>query len=623
MGRQRRTRALPAARFFLAASATALALLVAAPASIYAAPTSCADLVTPQLNNDTSAGLITAGPALVAPSGSAGGYNYAVNSDTDELEFYLQSAPGVGPTPAKNAYTRKLSLALTGTGQSTWAAASAAASAGCKKDWDRFLLSATPADVSILSGSDLTSSAATGAASACYFDHHWSIAWNTFRTTLAQCGFTQANNGTFLKYSGRLHVQWADYDSMSSSNPVHTAASTWYPVTVAFEAESTSTTNPASNTEQPYLDSFNVTSLEYINRESLVAMQVGFSIATKWPYYPYLPPTNGSQLVGASGVYSGLSLGSWPSAEWLTEYVDAQDGPSNCSQVNDLCTLVGKVTYTWNPSVDSSSCSIAGSYQLNFQLGCLAANGSTNVCDQPMRQALNTPTLGTFAMPETVLDLCKAATVPSSSAPPVGGAIGFTSSLGFRSSVNMVRYREYQVSRADMSSASESVPAYWELWDRTNNAPSAKGALVEVATAASNDDSTGKSWTLVSSFTPNKLVNTNNISSLDYGHPDRAQYMIVFPDDRGTELSFRVNMVVRIWTGAITRKQRRMLWSDMGVSAEFDAKGKQVNRRQLGKRQAGGSDLTLDSGPLGMNVPSSIPCELTFRCMEMRNRCMF
>jgi hypothetical protein len=457
------------------------------------------------------------------------------------------------------------------------------------------------AGVTVGSTVAINSDAASGTASECFFNHRFGVAWSTFRGSLSSCGFSQTNNGTFIKYSGRVHMYWEDYDSMSAPATVHTPASIWHEVTISLASESTSTTSPASNVEEPSAAAFSVTAFDYRNQMDTVAIDVSYSIATNWPYFPYLTTARGSQLVGSSDVYGTLDLplGTWPSSSWDNIYVDSKNGSGSCSAVGDVCTLEGTFSYTWTPSAVSSSCSVAADYQFDFLLGCHPAALGSNLCDQKMRLALNDPTLGIFTVPETIVDLCQAETIPTTSEPSVGGPIGFTSTIGFKTPVREIRFREYHVRRQDLVSTDPLIPAFWELWNLASNTPSSLGSTVALAVSSLADAGTsGLSWTLTSTFTPNTLVHPANISSLEYGNEHRSGNMIVLPDDRGATFIFEVEIVVRIFTGTPGRRVRRMVYVDRTV----DSSG-------LGKRQEEGTDLTLDLGELEMEVPSAIPCE--------------
>lgn len=560
-------------------------LLLAAAALVGGAaayPATCGDMQTPTAGNDQTPGLALSGPALVAPS--AAGYAFAVNPTSDALEFYVQSAPGVGNT-GKSAFTRKLGIALSGAGAASYSAATAGAPGTCYRLWDRFTLAAPATNVSALAGPLLTAAEATGAADTCYFNHHFSIPWATFRAD-GNCGLNLANNGSANTFSGRLHVWWEDYDSMSAQTPIRTAATVWYPVTISVASDATSTTGNVNNVEEPYNNDFEITELTYSNIGTSVHVTMKYQLSTKWPYYPYLPANDADKLVNTAGTYGLLPLGSWPSKTWTSTIDPANDG-TNCAAVGDTCTLKGELKYSWEPTAPGS-CTIAGTYQLDLTLGCSSSGGNLQNCGAAMRSALALPTLGQVVVPETILNLCAVESAPSSAAPPVGGAIGFTSNMNFLSAVSKIDYVSYRVARADLSSSDAQVPAYWELWDAANLKPSTLGTTVKLSAEAIDVSST--SWDLISSFTPNTLVRETALGSVDFVNPSRAAYMIVLPDDHGASFEFSVQVVIRVYTAGA----RRMLYRDI---------------TRIEKRQAGGSEITFESGPLSMEVPSSIPCE--------------
>jgi hypothetical protein len=171
------------------------------------------------------------GPILLAP-GDGTLYDYVINSATDSLELYVQSNPGVGTLGVDSAYTREVSIALSGTDVVDYDSVST--HAGCKLSFERFTLDSPTTGVTISDTStDLTNSA-TGTETQCFFNHKYSVAWSDFRnTTLANCGFTitnnasVVNNATYQIYSGRVHVLWKDYVNLTSTEPLRPNATIW------------------------------------------------------------------------------------------------------------------------------------------------------------------------------------------------------------------------------------------------------------------------------------------------------------------------------------------------------------------------------------------------------------
>ena len=141
----------------------------------------------------------------------------------------MQSQPGVGTA---THFTRKLGIALSGTGISDYA--SVATDALCKLSFDRFTLDSPPTGVTISTTETGLTNTATGSETTCFFNHKYSIAWETFRAaTAANCGFTISTNntapanGSYRKYAGRVHVLWEDFADDTAVTAVRPDMSTW------------------------------------------------------------------------------------------------------------------------------------------------------------------------------------------------------------------------------------------------------------------------------------------------------------------------------------------------------------------------------------------------------------
>ena len=140
----------------------------------------------------------------------------------------MQSQPGVGTA---THFTRKLGVALSGTGVSSYDSAATAGS--CKLVFDRFTLDLPPAGVTISKTETGLTNDATGDETTCFFNHKYSIAWEAFRNaTGSNCGFTistntSAPNSSYRKYSGRVHVMWEDFEDNLEASPVRPNMTTW------------------------------------------------------------------------------------------------------------------------------------------------------------------------------------------------------------------------------------------------------------------------------------------------------------------------------------------------------------------------------------------------------------
>lgn len=412
--RQQTTSALLAALSLLAISLLALSTSIA-----NAALTSCGDMAIPEVNPLTGVATAMTGPLLLTPG--AAPYDFLINNSTDQIEFYIQSAPGVGDG---TSYTRKLKMALGEPYVTSYDTVVASGkNAACYMSWDRFDFSSIPATVSVHTGTALNSSLATGAASSCYFDHKYAFNWTTFRTAaVGNCGFNQTLNTTaeqsYMRYDGRIFLWWEDYANMSTSTPAAQNATFYYDVTFQVPAEVNYSSPDVSNVEIPYRGDFLVSAITYTKDSAgVVQASIAFQLSTNWPYYPYFA-NSPKDLVANSGLYAGLALDSFPSYVWADSYPTGQDGlhkpdgTTLCSQYGDVCSMNGVLTYTWKPTPGStpSSCTIASStaYQFDFMLGCLPNNGTQSSCDVPLRDATNLAQMGSFKFSGEI-DFCKAA----------------------------------------------------------------------------------------------------------------------------------------------------------------------------------------------------------------------
>lgn len=135
--------------------------------------------------------------------------------------------PGVG---SGNHYNRKLAIALSGTGTNSYYSVGTAS--GCKVSFDRFTVESPASGVTVTTDVDMAT-AVTSDSATCSFNHLYSVAWGTFRSTLSNCGFTLSDNtsaltnGTYRNYKGRVHVMWEDFANDTASTPVRPNMTTW------------------------------------------------------------------------------------------------------------------------------------------------------------------------------------------------------------------------------------------------------------------------------------------------------------------------------------------------------------------------------------------------------------
>jgi hypothetical protein len=390
-------------------------------------------------------GVIPSGPRLLATTDSTD-YSYLV-SDTDQLELWTQSFPGIGDATGV-FYSRKVEMVLSSRIEETYTAA-LAANVACAQvfapleDFDLL-----PDSITISAAASELTNTADGEATVCYFNHKWTMAYNTFRSG-GSCGFVLGNdmsveNSTFTTLTGRVHVRWTDYynatvvstgaeprDSMSTwwalrltwqrrcdpaSNTSH--AHFRYDVTLRIQSEANRTSAPTENDEDPYNADFKVTGITYTkDNDGIVIASIGYTLSTIFPYYPTLPTGGFNDILRHDGAsYSGnnlLTLANYPASAF--ENTLSADGSSMCDAPGETCTMTGVLTYTWTPSdPPTTSCKISSStpYQFEFMLQCNNDYNGTDLitqsCNTPMREALGLSAFGSFSL-EGNLDFCKTA----------------------------------------------------------------------------------------------------------------------------------------------------------------------------------------------------------------------
>ncbi|KAI9034091.1 hypothetical protein DFJ74DRAFT_648191, partial [Hyaloraphidium curvatum] len=617
----------------LLAGAFALAAL-AAPAE---AALSCT-MQLPTLGNDTDPGYIPAGPRLVA-AGDSSSYTYVVNSGTDALEFWVQTGP---PAPGDGTgYFRKLDIALSGPSVTTFAAADALISGGnaqCKQTFERFANVATPATNVIISDA-ANSLTAASSGSTCYFNHLWTMAWETFRGSgVANCGFTiSANesaltNGTYRNYKGRIHVQWQDNDLVGVNGSVtgmpRAAMSTWYDVIIQVQSEYNDTTNATSSTEDMYKDDFTVTGVTYEKSEAgVVKAHISYQLTTLFPYFAKLPiyaaNANNFLVNDGSNTYAGKDLTDntvYPGGVFSNLFTNNRDGyhtsgGTACDSIGEECRVEGVLTYTWTPTLSiAASCSISSetAYQFDFYLDCNSTyNGTQNFqCGNvTMRDALQLTNLGAFKFTGNI-DFCKSAQTdfPISwttqfdvlqTSRTIGQTVEANGVFTTNKQLDAVAIKEYRVARTGANGLS----GYWSLWtaaDPTALSGASTGTITTIGTNVnfvSDIDSadSGKQWTIRTSFTPNIRLRSSELSGFD-SVDDSLDAMILLPNDRNKQLSYTITMLIRMYADQrqnfAGQRRRRLLYRDVEVQNIETASSIQ--------------DAELVTKPVAIRVPENI-----------------
>lgn len=192
------------------------------------------------ISRASQAGLIPSGPRLIGTNETdTTGYTYLVNSVSNNLELWVQSYPGVGDNTT--FYSRKVEMILSSRLVEDYEAAALAVHASCAKLFAPFTpLSSPPTGTTISNAATNLTNNADGAASTCYFNHLWTMNYDTFRNATdgeaKSCGFVLADdmstaNSTFKTLSGRVHVRWTDYYNAtvtSANTEPRESMTTWW-----------------------------------------------------------------------------------------------------------------------------------------------------------------------------------------------------------------------------------------------------------------------------------------------------------------------------------------------------------------------------------------------------------
>lgn len=104
----------------------------------------------------------------------------------------------------------------------------------CTGLYERFSLDTAPPTNIYVSDTNITlSNTATGTEPHCFFDHRLSIPWVNFTGDYSACGFSKSwdnsssSGGSYLVYSGRVHVMWEDFGNLTAADPVRPNSTTW------------------------------------------------------------------------------------------------------------------------------------------------------------------------------------------------------------------------------------------------------------------------------------------------------------------------------------------------------------------------------------------------------------
>jgi hypothetical protein len=148
----------------------------------------------------------------------------------------VQSFPGVGST---TFYSRKVEMVLSNRTHVNYTDAVASVDGSCAQLFAPFTDFTAHGGTTIsTAATDLTNSA-TDALSTCYFNHLWTMDYDTFRASPANsCGFVLTDdmstaNSTFKTLSGRVHVRWTDYynataEGISTGAEPRSSMTTWW-----------------------------------------------------------------------------------------------------------------------------------------------------------------------------------------------------------------------------------------------------------------------------------------------------------------------------------------------------------------------------------------------------------
>lgn len=532
-------------------------------------------------------GFIPAGPELVATTDGAPAYSFVISPTSDTLDFYVQSQPGVGDNTT--FFSRRVAIALASRSTLNYASALTGLAPQCRKVFERFEFTDIAPGVTISnSATDLSNSAAS-TASACFFNHKYSVDWNLFRSDYANCGFTITDSAQERTFTGRVHVLWEDYVSLAATLPVRQNATTWYDVTITMDTAFNTTTASSNNTEQAYNADFQVSSVTYSkNSDGLVTAFIDFSMTTKYPYYPSFDANTDAAtwlIHNDQNLYAGrplLSAASYPDGAFDKDLVRngmVDSSGNDCNALGKTCQLSGTLMYKWTPtSSKSASCSISTSqaYQFDIYLECFARAGVNNSgCGLEARKALNLPNFAAFKLDGNI-DFCKA---PSSDFPitwspefqvgketrTIGEAITATGTFTTNKRLTAVAIQQLNVYRADLG-------GYWALWAGAADAVSGgdsgnAGASTQIGknvalTATVQGTNGNKQWQIDVSFTPNIQLLDTLVDRLTAGAGDRADYMITLPNDKDQLLAYRIHLFIRMYadpTQTFTNLRRRRL----------------------------------------------------------------
>lgn len=418
--------------------------------------------------------------------------------------------------------------------------------------------------------------------------HCPAINWETFRSTLDNCGFTistnnsSPTNGTYKKYQGRVHVKWADYNDTTDSGLVRPAATTWYDVQIQVQDTANATSSAVNSTEVPYNADFQVSSVTYSKASSgAVTAFIAFSLTTAYPYYAAVNGSTASDFLIHSGTtYAGLTLAGQWSYQAVRDGTVKSDG-NPCSTPGDVCQLSGTLKYTWTPATGSCSLSSTQFYQFDFVLAC-NSTGVSNSCGAPMRSALALPSFGSFELAGNI-DFCKAAStdfpiswpapfnVQGGTSRTIGSKIVTEGTLSANKKIYGIALKNYRVVRSGLSGE-------WSLWNAGDTdvpfgGSGYAGSLTTIGTntgfvfAQPVSSNNGFEWALSASFTPNiKLYSTSKVIE---STTDSGNFMVSLPNDKGDTISFVMSIDLRLYTDSVSpfARKRRLRWRDARVQS--------------------------------------------------------
>lgn len=411
-------------------------------------------------------------------------------------------------------------------------------------------------------------------------------------------------NGSYKIFHGRVHVKWEDWNATTGGTLVRPAASTWYDVTIQVQETANASSTTVTNTETPYNADFQVSSVTYSkDGTGAVTANIAFELTTAYPYYASVNGSTPSNYLIHSGTnYAGVTLtGDFTYTATLDGTKKANGQP--CAVAGDVCKLSGILSYTWLPTTGSCSLSSEQAYQLDVTLEC-NSTGINSVCGKPMRDALALPSFGSFQLTGNI-DFCKAATtnfpiswpvpfdVAGSSVRTIGAQIVTTGTLEANKKIYGIALKNYRVSRSGLTGE-------WSLWNAgaTNVAygdAGYDGSLTSVGTATGfvfsqpQSASNGLRWTVSASFTPNiRLFSGPQGFTTTAG---QGNFMIVLPDDKGDQLTFRMAIDLRLYTDSMPFARRRLLYRDATIKTA---------------QPAAVNDASASTNPISITVPENL-----------------